>query len=620
MPRIYCDAIERTIVNSDRHQKEFGKMFFIFIVLLELSQSTGNVLTVNRGFEGAIPAIPSLSCDFDFDFCSWRNDSSAEFTWIRRQGETPSIYTGPPWDHTTKDANVGHYIYIETSSPRQKGDKARLVSQVIGTAGTYCLRWLHMHGLNVKDLNVYLKGRLTHRVRMLTRLSGPWSIEGRDEPRVFGEDGDWWNEERVEFNIVEPAQLVLEGVRGENYRGDIAIDDITITQSSCPSALVDCSFDNDTCGWRQMFDDDFNWLPNVGETRTRDTGPSSDHTRADNVVYDITDGRYLFIEASWPRVEGDKARLLSTDISCATNTSPTFTFWYNMHGTGTGVLRVYTMVGATTNLLWQLSGNQGEDWRRASVQIPTNFVNSNERFNIIIEGERKDYKGDSAIDDITMTGCYITNDDNNTGVYNSSVTAATSTQPFTPINITGVVDGDSPLLDSLSCNFDQQNICGWSHDVNGDFDWTINKGKTLSLRTGPIHDHTSGVGWYIYMEASSPRLRGQTAILRTPPIPASLRICMRFYYHMFGKSMGSLSVFIARPSVPRLIPKWSADGQQSSNQSEWKFAEVDLFQTFVYQIIIRGTRGSSFYSDMAIDDITITRGGCRKYRLLYHKS
>ena len=31
-------------------------------------------------------------------------------------------------------------------------------------------------------------------------------------------------------------QLIFEGVRGETYRGDLAIDDIVVTHGVCPSS------------------------------------------------------------------------------------------------------------------------------------------------------------------------------------------------------------------------------------------------------------------------------------------------------------------------------------------------------------------------------------------------
>ena len=47
-----------------------------------------------------------------------------DFDWTRLSGGTASSGTGPDSDHTGQ----GSYIYVETSSPRQPGDKAKLTS------------------------------------------------------------------------------------------------------------------------------------------------------------------------------------------------------------------------------------------------------------------------------------------------------------------------------------------------------------------------------------------------------------------------------------------------------------------------------------------------------------
>lgn len=72
---------------------------------------------------------------------------------------------------------AGSYFYIETSSPRTKGDMARLVSPRV-LAGTTiapvvkCLTfWYHMYGTHVDTLNVYVKNRAS--------LSRPvWTKQG----------------------------------------------------------------------------------------------------------------------------------------------------------------------------------------------------------------------------------------------------------------------------------------------------------------------------------------------------------------------------------------------------------------------------------------------------------
>lgn len=47
-------------------------------------------------------------------------------------------------------------------------------------------------------------------------------------------------------------------------------------------------------------------------------------------------------------------------------------------------------------------------------------------------------------------------------------------------------------------------------------------------------------GHYIYLEASNPRRRGDTALLLLKLEGSSF--CMRFWYHMYGRDMGSLKI------------------------------------------------------------------------------
>lgn len=49
---------------------------------------------------------------------------------------------------------------------------------------------------------------------------------------------------------------------------------------------------------------------------------------------------------------------------------------------------------------------------------------------------------------------------------------------------------------SLKCDFEDPNLCGWTHDLNHDFEWSREQLSTPSgaIGTGPSHDHTLGEG------------------------------------------------------------------------------------------------------------------------------
>ena len=78
-------------------------------------------------------------------------------------------------------------------------------------------------------------------------------------------------------------QIVFEGVRGSDYAGDIAIDDISLQSGKC-AATIDCDFENpysQLCAWKNIKTDKMDWRLGQGKTSSLNTGPSNDHTLGD---------------------------------------------------------------------------------------------------------------------------------------------------------------------------------------------------------------------------------------------------------------------------------------------------------------------------------------------------
>ncbi|XP_053390248.1 MAM and LDL-receptor class A domain-containing protein 1-like [Mercenaria mercenaria] len=192
--------------------------------------------------------------------------------------------------------------------------------------------------------------------------------------------------------------IAFEGVRGDGFKGDIAVDDISIIPTLCTLDLVslDCNFEDGLCNWQQENSDDFDWLRESGDTPSSDTGPSSDHTTGD-------DGHYIYIKATDQDKE-DKA-VISSPVQ---NSGPfCLTFWYNMYGTDIGALNVYMILnGGNKSLLFAKSKNHGHSvWRKAVISN-----NATDTYRIAFEGVRgDDFKGDIAVDDISIipTLCFL---------------------------------------------------------------------------------------------------------------------------------------------------------------------------------------------------------------------
>lgn len=119
---------------------------------------------------------------------------------------------------------LGAYIYMETSSPRHKGERAVLSSgiQPATLASGQCLSfWYHMFGAHVSTLNVYLKTQTGNQTMIWSR--------SRTQGNV------WKNGLRTVKSTV-PFEILFEGIVGYSWQGDIALDDISLNQGACPPA------------------------------------------------------------------------------------------------------------------------------------------------------------------------------------------------------------------------------------------------------------------------------------------------------------------------------------------------------------------------------------------------
>lgn len=81
-------------------------------------------------------------------------------------------------------------------------------------------------------------------------------------------------------------------------------------------------------------------------------------------------GFYAYIETSWPRLNREKARLLTPRLSSREINGNCLQFRYHMYGLNVRSLNVYAQEqsGAET-MLWSLTGEKGKLWSAASVPL-----------------------------------------------------------------------------------------------------------------------------------------------------------------------------------------------------------------------------------------------------------
>ena len=172
-------------------------------------------------------------------------------------------------------------------------------------------------------------------------------------------------------------------------------------------------FENTLGAWTQSTADDIDWTVDANGTPSSNTGPSS----ASQGSY------YVYVEASSPNYPSKRAILNSPCFNLSALSSPTFNFMYHMYGAsdmGTIALEVSTDNGATWTSIWNESGNKGNAWQSASVNLSAYAGGSIQlRFNRNVGST---WQADIAIDDVSLVDGSTPPPTCNTGNVSLSIT------------------------------------------------------------------------------------------------------------------------------------------------------------------------------------------------------
>lgn len=194
--------------------------------------------------------------------------------------------------------------------------------------------------------------------------------------------------------------------------------------------------------------------------------------------------------------------------------------------------------------------------------------------------------------------------------YPATSTTASDGYSFDDITIEET-DPNANVINSFPYSQSWEDGTGlWIQSTADDFDWTRNSGGTPSSSTGPLSAHDGN--WYMYTEASSPRVDGDEAHLEANFNFSALQSPeLSFYYHMFGVAIASLHVDVYNGSWNNSI--WTAVGPQQTAQGDpFEQAVVDLSAyggqeniKIRFRGIVGSGAGSTYYSDIAIDLIEV---------------
>lgn len=142
----------------------------------------------------------------------------------------------------------------------------------------------------------------------------------------------------------------------------------------------------------------------------------------------------------------------------------------------------------------------------------------------------------------------------------------------------------------------------FSQSTADNMDWTWDSAGTPSSSTGPSSG-SNGSTYYMYTEASSNS--NKIALLKSSAISLSgySAATLSFDYHMYGADMGTLEVQLSS-NGSSFTTVWSKSGNQNNS---WYTQNIDLSSYLGGNLYIqfKGTTGSNYRSDMAIDNIVV---------------
>lgn len=154
----------------------------------------------------------------------------------------------------------------------------------------------------------------------------------------------------------------------------------------------------------------------------------------------------------------------------------------------------------------------------------------------------------------------------------------------------------------LTCNFDN-GLCEWFTVQDSTVTWKLGSGTTKDPSSGPDGDHSdTGNGQYLYIDGHEFINSTFAAEIRSPDLYILDNTTVSFWYHMNGVGVGELRVVLAdRYGGTKTV--WTKSGRQGPG---WHQAQVILEDITAY-IIFQGTTRLHYSSDIAIDDITVSR-------------
>ncbi|KAG7490947.1 MAM domain-containing protein 2 isoform X1 [Solea senegalensis] len=497
-----------------------------------------------------------IECNFEeHHLCGYGNSWNPNVNWY----VGGSVATEPVsnlLDDDTSNNQRGHYMYVDSVYAKHFQEVAKLTSPMTTVPMAGCLSFYYQRDQERGNLfSVFTRDQLGHYEEI-------W------RPEVYSTAG--WRLVSVDIKALHPLEVVFEVAFNSARGGYVAVDDISFSPEFCHTdteptfdpSIANCDFENSLCLYYQERAESKVWSRVSVKANTYRIG---DHTTGA--------GRFLLANTPFTSRPGYMGRLHGPLLPG--NHKYCLRFYYMLNGFGKAdnslVLYIFDENNVAQEKVWSVADTSRAVWTLVEVTYMKPMLSK-----VVFASICTNFWecGLVAIDDITvnMGDCRVT---------------------------AGSLPGQ--------CNF-EDGVCGYIQDSAGDkADWLRVRGQTPTSYTGPRGDHTTGVGHYMYIEASLMRPGHRARLLTSDLRGSSLPQCVTFYFHMYGSGTGLLSVLLRRGSGRQDTLLWRRRGEQTIS---WMRAMVDYRCDDRHQIIFEAIRGPSLRSDIAIDDILFKRGPC----------
>ncbi|CAC5422245.1 unnamed protein product [Mytilus coruscus] len=132
--------------------------------------------------------------------------------------------------------------------------------------------------------------------------------------------------------------------------------------------------------------------------------------------------------------------------------------------------------------------------------------------------------------------------------------------------------------------------------------WRRHSGRTASRNTGP--SRAMAGKYYMYIESGS-MVYLENALLVSNILQQGVKLCLSFYYHMYGSSTGTLEVIVSSSGTNQTI--FTRSGDQGN---QWYYKKLYIQSASSLQIMFNAIDGQSSYGDIALDNIMLFTGEC----------